>query len=145
MDRALQLNLKQVQELKTDMTTAKDKMQSNIRTSHGEMINSTQDKISDIQDKITSDISAIRFHQAELEERITDKPDKQLKGAVTVVEEQTQLLSEEFNSEIQETRRAWNQLDTTARELATRMEAVESQTTRRVGGNAGAITNTVKP
>jgi hypothetical protein len=64
-----------------------------------EVKNNIQGNISDIQDKIRADISAIRSGQAEFEEIITDKLDKQLKGVGTTVEQQTPKLHEEFNGE----------------------------------------------
>jgi hypothetical protein len=57
------------------------------------MKNDIQEKISAIQDRISTG-------QAELEERMTNNLDRQLKGVTTMVEQQVHKLCEEFNGEM---------------------------------------------
>jgi hypothetical protein len=61
--------------------------------------------ISVMETKKSADLSAIRSGQEEFEEKITGELDKQLKGVVNVVKQQTQKLGEGFDSELQGTRR----------------------------------------
>jgi hypothetical protein len=121
MDPALQLIMYQLNNMESKMSAGQEEIKKNI---------------SCIEDKISSDVSANRSGQEEFEEKMTDKLDKRLKGVVTLVEQQSQELREEFNNESQETWRdlgvargeiertqrylrliaAWLKLDATRRE-----------------------------
>jgi hypothetical protein len=50
------------------------------------------------QKEIKNDMSAIKSGQAELEEKVTETLDKQLKGVIMVAEQEAQELREEFSS-----------------------------------------------
>jgi gas vesicle protein len=81
-----------------------NKMDNNISDIHA-----GQDQmgncISAIKEEIKTDISAIRSGQEGFEEKTTHKLEKQLKGVENVVEQHTQKFRDEFNNELQETRR----------------------------------------
>jgi hypothetical protein len=87
--------------------------------------------------------------QADIEEKMSDKRNKQLKDVVHVVEEQAKRLFKEFNSVLQEPRReteaAGHRLQFVHRELATRLKAVENRTRNGGRGTAGTSANMVKP
>jgi hypothetical protein len=109
-----------------------------------------------------ADISAISAGQAEFEEKITDKPDKQMKYVGTIVEPQTQKPREEFNSQLEETRRnigvaghdieatrdileaVRRYLEATRREFVSQPDAVEARTVRG-SRNLGTSADMVKP
>jgi hypothetical protein len=99
-----------------------------IGASKEEMKNYIQGKRSNIQDKISADICAIRSGQAEFEQKITYKLETQLKAAGTVVKQQTQILRQEFSSEIQEARldvqATHRDLQATRREIQSKLAAV---------------------
>jgi carbonic anhydrase len=77
-------------------------VQNNMENSISATKNYIKNRISGIGNKISADISAIKSAHSQLEQKIMDKLDKQLKIGRNVVEQQAQKLRE-FNC-AQETR-----------------------------------------
>jgi hypothetical protein len=95
MDPELQLITGQLNKLSTDQ----DKIENSISG-----IRAGQDGMKDdIQEYNKNDISAVKYSQAEFEEKLTDKSHKQLKCVQPVVERQTQKLREELNAKLKVT------------------------------------------
>jgi ABC-type ATPase involved in cell division len=90
--------------MKMKMCAGQEDLKNDIRAGQEEITNNIQDKISDIQDKISFGIVAIRTGENNLKRNVI-KARKQLKGEVNMLEQKTQKLCDESNSEIQEMRR----------------------------------------
>jgi hypothetical protein len=80
----------------------------------------------------------INAGQAELEERVTDKLDKQLKGVTSMVEQQTRNLREGIEATRRDT-------EDTQRNFEAQLAAAEARTRHAGGGNGGTKADKVKP
>jgi uncharacterized phage infection (PIP) family protein YhgE len=81
-------------ELKTDILAVEDK----ISATQEQLKNDLQDEISAIKEDLRSELSDLRAGQTELEERVADKLDKQLKGVTSMVEQQRWNLREDLEA-----------------------------------------------
>jgi hypothetical protein len=78
------------------ITEAKSGIQNeNILKKLVEQLNKAEAKISTGQEQMT------RAGQAESKEKSTDKPDKEIKHIITILEQQAQILCKELNTETQ--------------------------------------------
>jgi predicted nucleic acid-binding Zn-ribbon protein len=101
MDLTLQLIMEQ---LKRTEGTGQDKAENSISANFEEIkndISGIQYKIGCGQEELRNEISSFTSNQAELEKEVTEMINKQLKGVITVGEQQVQEMHEEFSNQLQ--------------------------------------------
>jgi hypothetical protein len=140
------------EELKTEMN-AVSAGQEELKNDRKSEISALETKINAGQEELRQEISAfqerIKAGQAEFEERVTCTVNTQLKNVSSMVEQQARNLRADLSRNIEATRQdveaTRRDLEATQRDFETQLAALEAQTRRAGGGNAGANADKVKP